>query len=133
MPATTGCRTRGHGRAGAIVRPWTIECPLADTRDIAKVTPMVPERALEGRVLIVDDDPDIQTAGRLLLGRHVEHVVCSSSPDDIPGLLASQVVDVIVLDMNYGVSATSGIDGLTWLDRICVQHPDVAVIAATAY
>jgi DNA-binding NtrC family response regulator len=94
---------------------------------------MVPERGLEGCVVIVDDDPDIQTAGRLLLGRHVARVVCCSSPDELPAVLASQAVDAIVLDMNYGAHETSGVDGLTWLDRIQVQHPEIAVIAATAY
>ena len=94
---------------------------------------VVAEPALEGRVLIVDDDVDIQTAGRLLLARHVAHVMCASGPDEIPALLDGPAVDVVVLDMNYGAGAMSGIDGLTWLDRIQVQHPEVAVIAATAF
>ena len=93
----------------------------------------MPERAVEGRVLIVDDDADIQTAGRLLLGRHVEDVISCASPDEILARLASQPVDVVVLDMNYRTGDTSGVDGLTWLDRIQVHHPEVAVIAATAY
>jgi DNA-binding NtrC family response regulator len=88
---------------------------------------------LLGRVLLVDDDEDIQTAGRLALGRHVERVVCCATPDELLAAVAEHGIDVVVLDMNYRTGDMSGADGLTWLDRIQVQHPEVVVIAATAY
>jgi len=88
---------------------------------------------LLGRVLLVDDDEDIQTAGRLALGRHVERVVCCATPDEIFAAVAEHRIDVVVLDMNYRIGDISGADGLTWLDRSQAQHPEVVVIAATAY
>jgi len=94
---------------------------------------MASDGSLAGRVLVVDDDEDIQTAARLLLGRHVERVVGCATPDSILPALAEHRIDVVVLDMNYRTGDTSGADGLSWLDRIQVQHPEVVVIAATAY
>ena len=59
-------------------------------------------------ILIVDDDPDILTAGRLLLRRHADAVVVCERPDQIPQLMEEHRFDAILLDMNFGPGESSG-------------------------
>ncbi|GEQ96998.1 sigma-54-dependent Fis family transcriptional regulator [Iodidimonas gelatinilytica] len=87
----------------------------------------------QGTILIVDDDPDIQIAGRLLLKRHFGKVITLSTPEDIPAILSSTPPDVILLDMNFGPGESSGQAGFEWLGRIRAQDSEVVVIMITAH
>ncbi len=86
-----------------------------------------------GRVLVVDDNEDVLTAIRLLLQGNVEHVQTATSPAALPSLLRGGAYDVVLLDMNFSRDASSGLEGLQYLDRILALAPDVAVIMITAY
>ncbi len=85
------------------------------------------------RILIVEDDPDILVAAKLLLKRHFAHVVTATEPERIPELMADEPVDAVLLDMNFGVGERSGREGLRWLSRILELDPDAVVILITAY
>ena len=41
-------------------------------------------------ILIIDDDPDILVAGKLLLKRHFSHINICDRPEQIPQLLNTQ-------------------------------------------
>lgn len=84
-------------------------------------------------ILIVDDEEDILTAGRLLLKQHFTSVKTTSDPFLIPEILAEQQVDVVLLDMNYSAGATSSKEGLHWLKQIKQLDPQATVILMTAY
>jgi DNA-binding NtrC family response regulator len=84
-------------------------------------------------ILIVDDDEDILTAGRLLLKRHYPGVHTSSDPAQIPELLAGTDYQVILLDMNFGPGASDGQAGFHWLARILEIDPDAVVVLITAH
>jgi DNA-binding NtrC family response regulator len=86
-----------------------------------------------GSILLVDDDEDIRTAGRLLLKRSVASVVTAERPELIPQLLAEQPFDVVILDMNYRLGDASGADGLAWIPKLLAIDPDIVVLAATAF
>jgi len=86
-----------------------------------------------GKVLIIDDDEDILSAGRLLLKQHVALVETSPSPERIPALLGDETYDVILLDMNFAKGATGGQEGFTWLRRILDLDPNAVVILITAF
>jgi len=86
-----------------------------------------------GNILIVDDDQDILTAGRLLLRRQFGHVITCSNPEQIPEHLATDEVDVILLDMNFGPGESSGTQGLHWLSKILEIDPDAVVVMITAH
>jgi DNA-binding NtrC family response regulator len=86
-----------------------------------------------GSILLVDDDEDIRTAGRLLLKRSVGSVVTAERPELIPQLLAEQPFDVVILDMNYRLGDASGADGLAWIPKLLAIDPDIVVLAATAF
>src|SRR5210317_1857247 len=88
---------------------------------------------VHGHVLVVDDDPDILIASRLLLRRHFAEVVLCSDPGEIPELLAEHRFNAILLDMNFGPGESSGRQGLAWLERIRDIDSDVVVVMITAH
>ena len=87
----------------------------------------------KGQILIVDDDEDILTAGRLLLRRHFSQVMTCSQPAQIPELLAANQFDAVLLDMNFGPGESSGQQGLHWLERILDIDPKIVVVMITAH
>ena len=81
-----------------------------------------------GTILIVDDDQDILTAGRLLLRREFADVMTCADPARIPDLLRENDFDAILLDMNFGPGESSGQQGLEWLERILAIDPQLSLI-----
>lgn len=88
---------------------------------------------LQATVLIVDDDPDILTAGKLLLKRQFEHIVTCNEPSEVPKLMARFKFDAILLDMNFGPGESSGQQGFSWLEKILQIDPQAVVIMITAH
>lgn len=84
-------------------------------------------------VLIIDDDPDVLTAVRLLLKTQVKQVLTESNPENIRSLLAKQAFDIILLDMNFKSSINTGNEGIYWLNKIKELKSEAAVIMITAY
>ncbi|GAB3704338.1 sigma-54 dependent transcriptional regulator [Spirosoma flavus] len=87
----------------------------------------------DAKLLLVDDDPDVLLAARLLLKRHVGAVDIEKNPEKLPFLLNNNQYDAIVLDMNFQRDVSSGREGFAWLDRILDIAPDSKVILFTAY
>jgi len=86
-----------------------------------------------GKILIVDDDEDILTASRLLLRREFGEISTCKDPNEIPGLLAEQDYDVVLLDMNFSPGESTGEDGLFWLEKILAIDPHAVVVMITAH
>jgi len=84
-------------------------------------------------ILIIDDDPDVLTAVRLLLKTEVKDVVTEKTPENIRWHLSKDDFDVILLDMNFTSSINTGNEGLFWLKEIRKIRPDADVIMITAY
>ena len=85
-------------------------------------------------VLIVDDDPDVLTAVRLLLKTEVKEVLTEKNPENLRSLLSKQSFDLILLDMNFTSSINTGNEGIYWLNKITKEFKsDAAVIMITAY
>ena len=87
----------------------------------------------EQAILIVDDDEDILTAGKLLLKRRYKHVETCFDPTQVPGLLADNHYSAILLDMNFGPGESSGQQGFYWLKEILKLDPDAVVVLITAH
>jgi len=87
----------------------------------------------DATLLIVDDNPDILLAARLLLKQHYQQVLTLSDPFAIAATLQQQQVDVVLLDMNFHRDAISGQEGFYWLKKIHALDHTVAVILMTAY
>ena len=83
--------------------------------------------------LVVDDDPDIALAARLVLRELFDTVDTLSAPSELPDYMKSQRPDVILLDLNFERGATDGREGLDYLGRIMALDPDSAVVIITAH
>ena len=81
-----------------------------------------------GTLLIVDDNPDVLQALRLLLKPYAEAIRTEDNAEMIPGLVASESYDAILLDMNFTQGRTSGEEGMSWLKRILEDDVQYVVI-----
>ncbi len=84
-------------------------------------------------VLVVDDDSDVLTAARLLLRQYFEKVLTTEEPNGIPELMASERIDVFLVDMNFAIGRNRGIEGLNCLEQILGIDPDAVVVLMTAF
>ncbi|MEL6674862.1 MAG: sigma-54 dependent transcriptional regulator [Bacteroidota bacterium] len=87
----------------------------------------------DGRILLVDDDPEVLLSGRLLLKRHFAEVQTLNDPKRINKLLKEEAFDVVLLDMNFQRGNTDGDEGLRWVEKINQLQPDLPVVMITAY
>jgi two-component system, NtrC family, response regulator HydG len=88
---------------------------------------------LKSKLLIVDDNPAVLAALDQLLETEAENIIGIKSPALIPGILETQEIDLIIMDMNFSRGATDGREGISWLKRILQDDPDAVVIMITAY
>ncbi|HEY8003651.1 MAG TPA: response regulator [Phenylobacterium sp.] len=86
-----------------------------------------------GAVLVVDDDADVLASAELLLGRNGYRMFAARSPTEAWSVLATQAIDVILLDLNFAQGATSGLEGLQWLGEIRARDPQAVVVVVTAH
>ena len=84
-------------------------------------------------ILVIDDDPDVLIAVRLLLKTEVKKVVTEKNPENLPSLLRENTFDLVLLDMNFKSSINTGNEGIYWLKRIKELNKEVSVIMITAY
>lgn len=85
------------------------------------------------KVLVVDDQPDVREALRLLLKGAGYQTETAESPNDALASAAYGDHDLIVMDMNYTWDTTSGEEGLKLLDRLRAQRRGVPIIAMTGW
>jgi phosphoserine phosphatase RsbU/P len=84
-------------------------------------------------ILVVDDQPDVREALRLLLKGAGYAIETAASPDDALAAAAYRDYDLIVVDMNFTRDTTSGEEGLRLLDRLHAHRRDVPIIAMTGW
>ncbi len=84
-------------------------------------------------VLVVDDNEDVLTAIRLLLRDVAPTVHTATSPAALPTLLRERAYDCVLLDMNFRRDASSGREGLEWLEKIRRLDPNAVVVMITGY
>lgn len=86
-----------------------------------------------GTILIVDDNPSILTALRYCLDDTFERIMTLEQPDDIMKIMAQDMIDLVLLDMNFSLGVNNGQEGLLWLRTIRKHHPQIPVVLLTAY
>ena len=87
------------------------------------------------KVLIVEDQPAVSTALRVLFEIRGVDCVEARSPAEALRTLGQEADDigVVVQDMNFRPEATSGEEGVALFRQIRAQHPDLPVILLTAW
>ena len=84
-------------------------------------------------ILVIDDDPDVLIAMRLLLNSVVKKVVVEKNPEKIIPIIKNSKWDIVILDMNFKGVINSGNEGLYWLKKIKTADENIEVILITAY
>ena len=85
------------------------------------------------KVLIVEDQPAVARALRMLLDLHDIESVTTSSPDAAARHLARGGIDVVLQDMNFTPGATGGDEGIALFREVRRTAPDVPVVLLTAW
>jgi phosphoserine phosphatase RsbU/P len=85
------------------------------------------------KVLVVDDQPDVREALRLLLKGAGYAIETADSPGSALAAAADCDHDLIVVDMNFTRDTTSGEEGLRLVDGLHAQRRDVPIIAMTGW
>lgn len=84
-------------------------------------------------ILILDDDPDVGFAARLMLQRKFGDVIVLTDPRGLFAELDRLRPGVVLLDMNFTPGRTSGEEGLRLLSQIVARADAPPVIVLTAY
>src|SRR5690606_1691733 len=85
------------------------------------------------RVLVVDDQPDVREALRMLLESEGYAVVAAASPEEAAACLRGDDFSAVLADMNYTRDTTSGQEGLELVQHIAANWPGLPVIVMTAW
>jgi|HubBroStandDraft_1064217.scaffolds.fasta_scaffold00061_29 DNA-binding NtrC family response regulator len=93
----------------------------------------LPERDIGQRILVVDDDPDVLTAAKLLLRRTVETVETERRGAGALARIEAQRWDAVLLDMNLSAGQRDGADGYDWLARFKAADPALSVVLMTGF
>lgn len=82
---------------------------------------------------IIDDDPDVLLAARLLLREEFREIATFGAPDEAAAAMERVEPDVILLDANFARGATNAAEGLRWLAELLKRDPDAVVVMITAH
>ncbi|HEY0142662.1 MAG TPA: sigma-54 dependent transcriptional regulator [Thermoanaerobaculia bacterium] len=85
------------------------------------------------RVLIVEDQPAVAKALRLLFDLHDIDADATDNPDAAMKMVARREVDLVLQDMNFTPGATSGEEGIGLFRRVRAADPDLPVLLLTAW
>jgi DNA-binding NtrC family response regulator len=86
-----------------------------------------------GRVIVIDDDPDILLSARLLLRDLFEEVAAFEAPEQALAAIGHDASDLVLLDANFGRGATNAAEGFHWLAEILKRDPQAVVVMITAH
>ena len=101
--------------------------------DFGHFGPYSRNMTIPATILVVDDDPDVLTAARLLLKQHFDRVLTTADPAEIETIMQSSAIDVFLVDMNFAIGRNSGAEGLKWLGHILSLDPDAVIVLMTAF
>ena len=77
----------------------------------------------DGKILIIDGDPEVLLSLQLFLKRHFSLVQAERHPEKLPQVLKKEDFDVILLDMNFSPGETDGAEGIRWLNKALELSP----------
>lgn len=88
-------------------------------------------KMIKGTILIVDDDKSLLNKIGITLKNEIEKIITLSNPNRINEVLRSNLVDIVVLEMNYKAGIHNGNEGFFWMKEIFKFDPDISVVIVT--
>jgi DNA-binding NtrC family response regulator len=85
------------------------------------------------QVLIIDDQPAMRNALKILFAVHGITALVAGSPEEALELIRGEEVGVVIQDMNFREGETSGQGGIELFRRIKALDPDLPVLLMTAW
>jgi DNA-binding NtrC family response regulator len=85
------------------------------------------------KILIVEDQPAIAKALRMLFELHDVESVITSDPDHAVRLIEKGEVGLVLQDMNFTPGATSGDEGIALFRRVRAADPQLPILLMTAW
>ena len=82
-------------------------------------------------ILVIDDKKEILTTLEYLLAEDFDKIITLESPDTCLQVLATEVVNIVLLDMNFHLGVNTGSEGLFWLEQMKKFHPEIPVVLFT--
>jgi sigma-B regulation protein RsbU (phosphoserine phosphatase) len=89
--------------------------------------------ALQPRILIADDQPDLIDALRLLLKGEGIQIEAATSPEAALAAIATGSFDLLLMDLNYSGDTTSGREGITLLSKVQTLDNLLPVVVMTGW
>jgi sigma-B regulation protein RsbU (phosphoserine phosphatase) len=90
-------------------------------------------KRMQPRILIADDQPDVQRALALLLKGHGYVIEAVSSPAELLEVIAKSEFDVLLMDLNYARDTTSGREGLDLLTQLQTMQGIPPIVVMTGW
>jgi len=106
----------------------SVACPLDPS-----IPTMSSACALQPRILIADDQPDLIDALRLLLKGAGIAIEAAASPEAALRSIATSSFDLLLMDLNYTGDTTSGREGIDLLSRVQALDSLLPVIVMTGW
>ncbi len=85
------------------------------------------------RLLVADDDAHVLEALRLLLKAEGFQVETATSPGGVLAAVEARDFDAVLMDMNYTLDTTGGVEGLDLLSRLQLLDGTMPVLVMTAW
>ena len=85
------------------------------------------------RILIVDDNRGVRESLEMLVQTEFDEVFSLSNPSSLISNIQQNMIDVVLLDMNFKTGINTGNEGLFWLREIQKMDPSISIIMITAY
>jgi sigma-B regulation protein RsbU (phosphoserine phosphatase) len=93
----------------------------------------MPQGDTRPAVLIADDQTDVLESLRLLLGPEGFRTEAVTTPDQVVARLSGGEIDLLLMDLNYTRDTTSGVEGLSLIERIRAVEPLLPIVAMTGW
>ncbi|HLN21330.1 MAG TPA: sigma-54 dependent transcriptional regulator [Bacteroidales bacterium] len=87
---------------------------------------------IESTLLIADTNRSDLNLIRSILKNEVRNIVSVASPGRINEVLGKTVIDIVLLDLDFGAEVQNGNGGIFWLREILKSDPGTSVIMITA-
>lgn len=85
------------------------------------------------KILIADDDINIIASLKYVLAEEGFDILAVTTPQAALDNLATETVDLILLDMNFQHDTTSGAEGLQLVETIIKKDPNIPIIVMTGW